>query len=116
VDSATPSQRIALMRGIQEALRNVRQHAEAREVSVTVAAREDRIEARVRDDGRGFEVKEALARAAREGRLGLVGIMERARLLGGQCGISSRRGGPTTIAIMVPRWEPERGSGRAKPA
>jgi signal transduction histidine kinase len=111
VDAATPSQRIALVRGIQEALRNVRQHAEASEVSVTVVARADRITAEVRDDGRGFVVKQELARAAREGRLGLVGMLERARLLGGRCDISSRPGGPTVIAMTVPRWEPEQAVG-----
>jgi signal transduction histidine kinase len=45
-------------------------------------------------------------RSAREGRLGLVGLNERARLLGGSCEISSRPGGPTEIAVTLPRWRP----------
>ena len=45
------------------------------------------------------------ARAAtRRGRLGLAGMRERIRLLDGSLDISSRRGGPTTISVVVPRW------------
>jgi signal transduction histidine kinase len=38
-------------------------------------------------------------------------MLERARLLGGRCDISSRPGGPTVIAMTVPRWEPEQAVG-----
>ena len=110
VDAATPSQRIALLRAIQEALRNVREHSDARTVSVRVDAGEERTVAEVRDDGCGFEAERALAAAARQGRMGLAGIVERARLLGGDCEVSSAPGGPTTIRISLPRWEP--GGGR----
>ncbi len=48
--------------------------------------------ARVLDDGRGFDVEEELLRAARSGHMGLAGVYERVRLLGGHCRIESRRG------------------------
>jgi signal transduction histidine kinase len=45
-------------------------------------------------------------RAARRGRLGLIAMHERVRLLGGQCRIDSRPGGPTVISVALDRWEP----------
>lgn len=110
VDEATASQRITVLRGIQEALRNARRHGAAESVSVLVEAQPGRLEATVEDDGRGFNVARALARARRQGRIGLAGIDQRARLLGGSCEIRSRPGGPTSVKIRLPRWEPgERG-------
>jgi signal transduction histidine kinase len=108
VDAATPSQRIALLRGIQEALRNVREHAGARHVWLRVAATEKRIDAEVRDDGCGFDAERVRAQAPLTGRMGLAGIAERAGLIGGACEISSAKGGPTTVKISVPRWDPDR--------
>jgi signal transduction histidine kinase len=110
VDAATDSQRIALLRGIQEALRNVREHSGAREVRVWVAAGADRTEAEVRDDGRGFDLRRVRLDARRGGHMGLAGIAERVQLLGGECEIRSRPGGPTTIRMLLPRWEPLRAS------
>jgi len=59
-----------------------------------------------RDDGRGFEVERTLVDAARTGHLGLVGMSERVRLLGGRLDVESRPGGPTRIAAVIPRWRP----------
>ena len=106
-DDLTDSQRIALWRIIQESLANVREHSCAREVRVTAAAVDDRLAVVVTDDGRGFDVPETLLDAARRGRMGLVGVSERVRLLGGRCEIKSAAGGPTTVAVTLPRWRPE---------
>jgi signal transduction histidine kinase len=111
VDAATPSQRIALLRGVQEALRNVCEHSRARRVWVRVAAGADRTEAEVRDDGCGFDAERVLADAPGGGRMGLAGIVERARLLGGDCEARSAPGGPTSIRIALPRWERPGGGG-----
>jgi signal transduction histidine kinase len=62
----------------------------------------------IEDNGRGFDLERTLARARRRGRIGLSGIEERARLLGGTCTIKSRPGGPTSVAIDLPRWRPAR--------
>jgi signal transduction histidine kinase len=105
VEDSTTSQRVTLLRGIQEAMRNAREHSGAGSVSVSVEASENRLEATVEDDGRGFDVKRALARARRGGRLGLAGIEQRARLLGGSCTVRSRPGGPTAVTISLPRWK-----------
>ena len=109
VDEATTSQRITLLRGVQEALRNAREHSGARKVSIGVAAPPGRLEATVTDDGRGFDVHRVRRRAKRNRRLGLGGIEQRAMLLGGSCEIESRPGGPTTVRIVLPRWKPGEG-------
>lgn len=100
------SQQIALLNLIHEALTNIREHSDATRVSIAVSAGEQGIEAQVTDNGRGFDVEATLVRAARKGRLGLVAMHERVRLLGGQCRIESRPGGPTSINVALERWEP----------
>ena len=105
-DSLSSAQRITVFRAIQEALANVREHAGATTVSVRVRARRSAIELQIVDDGMGFEVERALAKAAQRGRLGLVGIGERVRMVGGTFELESAPGGPTTLKLTLPRWEP----------
>jgi two-component system, NarL family, sensor histidine kinase UhpB len=105
-ESLSSAQRITVFRAIQEALANVREHAGATNVSVRVRARRSAIELQIVDDGMGFEVERALAKAAQRGRLGLVGIGERVRMVGGTFELESRPGGPTTLKLTLPRWEP----------
>ena len=105
-DSLTSAQRITVFRAIQEALANIREHAGATHVAVVVRARRNAIEVQITDDGIGFEVERALAKAAQRGRLGLVGIAERTRMLGGSFDLDSKIGGPTTLRLTLPRWEP----------
>ena len=81
-DSLSSAQRITVFRAIQEALANVREHAGATHVTVRVRARRSAIELQIVDDGMGFEVERALAKAAQRGRLGLVGIGERVHMVG----------------------------------
>jgi signal transduction histidine kinase len=98
------SQEIALLALIQEALSNVRKHSDASTVLVSIAPDPEGIRAQVTDDGRGFDPETTVARAARAGRLGLVGMHERVRMLGGQTRIESRPGGPTVVSAILPRW------------
>lgn len=105
-DSLSSAQRITVFRAIQEALANIREHAGATAVSILVRARRSAIEVQIADNGMGFEVERALAKAAQRGRLGLVGIAERTRMLGGTFDLESAPGGPTTLRITLPRWEP----------
>jgi signal transduction histidine kinase len=100
------SQQIALLNIIQEALSNIREHAGASNVEITVSADEQGVEAKVTDDGRGFDLESTLMRAAREGRIGLLAMNERVRLLGGQFRIESRPGGPTAVYVALERWLP----------
>jgi len=98
------SQEIALLALVQEALSNVRKHSDASTVLVSIAPDPEGIMAQVTDDGRGFDPETTVARAARAGRLGLVGMHERVRMLGGQTRIESRPGGPTVVSAVLPRW------------
>jgi len=102
----TQSQKIALIRVVQEAFTNIREHSNATRVGVLVTGGRSCVEVQVEDDGDGFEVTRTLQDAAQRGRLGLVGSSERVRLLGGTFDIRSRPGGPTTVSLTLPRWQP----------
>lgn len=86
-----------LYRIAQEALSNVLHHAGATAVSVRLVAEPDRITLFVEDDGRGFAVEETPP-----GRFGLIGMRERARLLGGALQVESTPGAGARIEAVVP--------------
>lgn len=98
----------ALFRIAQEGLTNIARHAHASLVEVAVRAGGESIALQIRDDGRGFDP------AALPGSpsLGLLGIEERARRLGGKAAITSSPRSGTTIEVVVPleRPLPEEGS------
>lgn len=98
------SQQITLLALIREGLNNIQKHAGAQHVTITIAAHSRGVDAQVTDDGCGFDPEETLVRAARDGHLGVVGIHERVRMLGGHARIESRPGGPTVISVSLPSW------------
>lgn len=100
------SQQIALLNIVHEALANIREHSKATEAAVLVSVNAGGVEAQISDNGCGFDLEPTLIRVARKGRLGLVAMHERVRLLGGQCRIDSRPGGPTVVSVALERWEP----------
>jgi signal transduction histidine kinase len=106
LESMTASQRIALYRIVQESLTNVREHSGANEVQVRVDGGVRGTVAQIEDDGRGFDVASTLIGAAKRGRMGLVGMGERVRLLGGSFDVQSRPGGPTMVSLLLPHWQP----------
>ena len=95
------SQKIVLFRVVQEALSNVRKHSEAERVSVLLRSRRTFVELTVTDNGCGFDPR----RLATD-RLGLAGISERVRLLGGAVEIETRPGAGTTVRATLPQWRP----------
>jgi signal transduction histidine kinase len=97
----------------QEALTNVARHAGAKDVRVILAQRDRHVELMVSDDGIGFEVDQARARAAAGGSLGLLGMEERVSLAGGQLRVVSLPGRGTEIHVRLP--VPARGSGLRGP-
>lgn len=103
----TDSQQIALLSLIRESLSNIRKHSSATHVAIVIAADEQGVRAEVRDNGDGFDPEETLVRAAQAGRMGLVGMHERVRMLGGRTQIDSRPGGPTVISATLPPWPAE---------
>jgi two-component system, NarL family, sensor histidine kinase UhpB len=93
----------AIFRVAQEALANVARHAGATVVEVELAEEDGRAELRVRDDGAGFDPG-AIPRAGSEGPgagLGLGGMAERARLVGGELDVRSAPGGGTSVTLRV---------------
>jgi signal transduction histidine kinase len=96
----TASQSIVFFRVVQEALSNARRHSEASRVRVVVRSTPRYISVSVSDDGRGFDVDAA----SRSGRLGLTGLIERVRLLGGDVEVESAPGRGTRLRVTLPRW------------
>jgi len=94
--------KITLYRLVQEALSNVKKHADASRASIRLVPSFPNILLRVEDDGMGFDVAARLASAHYEKRLGLLGMKERVALLGGTMEIQSRPGQGTKIFIEVP--------------
>jgi signal transduction histidine kinase len=107
LDTISESQQMALLAIAREALGNVREHSDASEVRISVFVDSTGVRAEISDNGRGFDLEPTLLVAARDGHLGLVGMQERIRLLDGHSRIDSRPGGPTTITISLPRWQPD---------
>jgi PAS domain S-box-containing protein len=91
----------ALFRVGQEALRNVRKHAGATRVNVTLHRRGPCVQLAVQDWGRGFKPA-AIAGAGPSERVGLAGMQERIALLGGRCAVISRPGVGTRVLVDLP--------------
>jgi signal transduction histidine kinase len=91
----------ALFRVVQEALNNIVKHARAKNVNILLAYEEDQVRVWVKDDGSGFDVRAKKA-ATRRPSLGLVGMEERANLLGGSFLLQSKIGEGTMIEVRVP--------------
>lgn len=102
VASLTDSQKIALYRVVQEALCNIRKHSDATSASVRVRAVTSYVSLEVSDNGCGFAMEGAKAK----GRLGLAGVVERIRLLGGDVEIESSPGHGVLVRATLPRWRP----------
>lgn len=85
-------------RVVQEAMTNITRHAEASRVEVELVVSDGNVRIEVRDDGRGFDPNAERTRPSR----GLVGMRERAELLGGRLDLDSAPGEGTTVRAVVP--------------
>jgi two-component system sensor histidine kinase UhpB len=90
---------VACFRLAQEALTNVLRHAKANHVWIEVIQSETTLELAIRDDGVGFDARIQDEIASR-GCLGLLGMAERARLLGGELQVESQPGHGTRISAL----------------
>ncbi len=88
----------AIFRIVQESLTNVARHAKASMVEVEVRAADSHALVTVRDNGKGI----ATADQSKAGSFGLLGIKERARLIGGHASIENHPGGGTVIKARLP--------------
>jgi two-component system, NarL family, sensor histidine kinase DegS len=98
----TPAQELAVFRVVQEALQNVNKHAGASRVTVEVARRPNDWIVTVTDDGRGFE---SAANSRAEVSSGLVGIRERAAIIGASLDVTSAPGQGTRLTLTIPTAE-----------
>jgi NarL family two-component system sensor histidine kinase YdfH len=88
----------SVLRFVSEGLTNVARHARARHAWVCVTRRDHQLIVEVRDDGDGFDPGEPALR----GHYGLVGLRERARLLGGRFSLTSAPGQGTALRLLLP--------------
>jgi two-component system NarL family sensor kinase len=88
---------VGIYRIVQEALSNVGQHAGASQVKVILETTPVQVRLEVEDDGRGFDPRKVTGN-----RYGLIGLNERAKLLGGQMQLESGEGKGTRLEILVP--------------
>jgi two-component system, NarL family, sensor histidine kinase UhpB len=95
-------QSTALFRIAQEALTNVARHAAATAARVRLFREGEQVVLRVEDDGRGIGAETS----SPSGSLGVVGMRERAALLGGTVQITGSPGGGTTVEARVPFGAP----------
>jgi PAS domain S-box-containing protein len=93
---------LALFRIAQEALNNVRRHANATEVKLSGIFTDSATKIVISDNGIGFAVPNEIDALASSGKLGLVGMNERAYLIGGTLSIDSKKDKGTTIVVQVP--------------
>ncbi len=91
---------VTLLRVAQEALANVRKHARASAVTMTLSFMDDAILLDVQDDGVGFASR-ALPHPSGEGGFGLTGMRERVARLGGSLSVESAPGEGTTIVVEL---------------
>jgi two-component system NarL family sensor kinase len=98
---------VALYRIAQEALQNVVKHADASTVLIRLAAAEDGVRLVISDDGRGFD-EDTLDGAEDRHWYGLIGVRERAELIGASLEVVSRPGTGTTLTVVVPSAESQK--------
>jgi signal transduction histidine kinase len=97
-----PEVELALFRIAQEALNNVVRHAAAASAAVRLAFEPQAVTLAVHDDGRGFVVPDSPAEMAPQGHFGLLGMHERAELIGATLTIRSEPGTGTHLTVEVP--------------
>ena len=93
---------MALLRICQESLTNIIRHARAKVVTVELIYYPDTVCLKVHDDGLGFNVKATKKDASRQKRFGLIGMEERAGLLGGTLSIESQKSKGTVVEVRIP--------------
>ncbi len=94
--------KLALCRILQDALRNVEQHARARHVTVQLVKQAAFVQLTIKDDGTGFDPDKPLTGKNGKTDLGLIGMRERATYVGGTLTVKSVRRAGTSIDVRIP--------------
>ena len=101
-----PDLETLVYRVVQETLNNTAKYAEAQSVRVGIQRREDQLTLQIQDDGKGFDPDTVFDVRRNVERMGLVGIRERVRALGGEFDLQSAAGQGTRILIDIPLGDP----------
>ena len=96
---------LLVFRIAQQALSNIRRHAEASVAAIRLEFGGDNLRMTVSDNGKGFEMPQRIENLASSGRLGIMGMYERAQLLRGTLEIKSELGRGTQVVAEVPLAE-----------
>lgn len=103
IDHLVPKEfHINIYRIIQETVTNILKHADARNISIVMKQKDSEVIILIEDDGKGFDVQQALSVITVEKGLGLASIQERIRMIGGTLYIDSQQGKGTRITLRIP--------------
>ncbi|HUD72458.1 MAG TPA: sensor histidine kinase, partial [Dongiaceae bacterium] len=97
-DRLSPETEVALFRVTQEAVTNAVRHGQAKSIRVSLARDAHRLELRISDDGRGFSTAAGIPRG-----LGIPGMRERLRQIGGGVTVASSAGAGTVVTAFIPQ-------------
>jgi len=97
-----PDVNITLFRIAQEAINNIVRHSSAKNARIHLALQDEQILLEISDDGSGFDVNLASTQAISKQQWGLLGITERAELVGGVVKIDSQPGKGTRLQVKIP--------------
>jgi two-component system sensor histidine kinase DegS len=112
----SPVQEMVIYRVVQEALNNVRKHAQASEVQIGLRTDANEITVEIRDNGKGFDVAGARRSKSQSGGVGLLNMRSRAQMLGGDLKIEARPGAGTRVTLTIPRSSPDNLSRNSQPS
>jgi signal transduction histidine kinase len=101
-DRLPPEVEIAAFRITQEAITNIASHSKAESTYISLEFKDRGISVQVEDDGIGFNLLEVLSSAHAKESMGLLGMKERAELLGGTLNIDTEPGKGTRITVEIP--------------
>jgi signal transduction histidine kinase len=96
-----PTAELSFFRIAQEAINNARRHAQARQIALGLAFLPTKLVMQVQDDGIGFAPPAHLGSLGRQGHFGLMGMEERAELIGAQLTLASSPGSGATITLSL---------------
>lgn len=97
-----PEEELVLFRIVQEALNNARRHADASSVMIKALFRPSSVRLTIEDDGKGFDAPDRFVDLVASGKLGLIGMHERAWILDGVLQVRSEPGGGTIVSVEAP--------------
>ncbi|MFC1874082.1 histidine kinase [Chloroflexota bacterium] len=96
------SMEITIYRVVQESLSNIRKHSEASKITLSLQFQKNLLTVEIGDNGKGFDLNNTLGSAIAVGHMGLLGMKQRAEMLGGDIKMRSKEGVGTTVTFSLP--------------